>query len=119
MNVVLALAILFAHHSSAAYDSTKVVTLNGSVTSLDWRNPHVRIHVDAPDAQGHIVNWDVETWGLGQMSLRGLTNGFLKPGDRVRIDVFVSKDGTHRAFVRMLTLPDGTKVDGPPEDVKN
>src|SRR5262245_34163962 len=95
---------LFAHHSSAAYDSSRVVTLIGGVTSLDWRNPHVRIHVNVPDAQGHLVNWDVETWGTGQMSLRGLTNGFLKPGDRVSIDVFVAKDGTPRAFVRILTL---------------
>ena len=119
MRTILAMALLFAHHSTAGYDNTKVVTITGTVTSLGWRNPHVRIYVDAPDADGRIVNWDVETWGTGQMSLRGLTNGFLKPGDRVTIDVFVSKDRTHRAFVRLLTLPDGTTVDGPPADVKN
>lgn len=107
---------LFAHHSTAAYDSTKVVTMRGAVTSVDWRNPHVRIHVNVPDANGRLVNWDVETWGTGQMSVRGWTNGFLNPGDHVRIDVFVAKDGTPRAFVRMLTLPDGQVVDGPPAD---
>lgn len=110
---------LVAHHSTAAYDNTKVVTIKGAVTSLDWRNPHVRIHVNVPDADGRIVNWDVETWGTGQLSLRGLTNGFLKPGDRVSIDVFLAKDGTPRAFVRILTLPDGARVDGPPADLKN
>ena len=108
---------LFAHHSTAAYDTTKVVTIKGSVTSLDWRNPHVRIHLDVADADRRIVNWDVETWGTGQLSVRGLTNGFLKPGDRVSIDVFLAKDGTPRAFVRTLTLPDGQTVDGPPADV--
>src|SRR5206468_4245002 len=102
---------LFAHHSSAAYDATKVVTIKGTVTGLDWRNPHVRIHLDVPDADGRIVNWDAETWGTGQLSVRGVTNGFIKPGDRVRIDVFLAKDGTPKAFVRTLTLPDGRTVD--------
>jgi Family of unknown function (DUF6152) len=109
---------VFAHHSSAAYDCTKVVTLKGAVTSLEWRNPHVRIHLNVPDAGGKIINWDVETWGTGQMSVRGLTNGFLKAGDRVSIEVFVSKDRTPNAFVHILTLADGTMVDGPPVDIK-
>ena len=107
---------LFAHHSTAAYDTTKVVTVKGTVTSLDWRNPHVRIHLNVSDTHNHIVNWDVETWGTGQLAVRGLTNGFLKPGDHVSIDVFLAKDRTARAFVRVLTLPDGTLVDGPPAD---
>ena len=115
--LVLLVVTLSAHHSTAAYDTTKVVTIKGAVTSLDWRNPHVRIHLNAPNANGHIVNWDVETWGTGQLSLRGVTNGFLKPGDRVSLDVFVAKDGTPKAFVRFLTLPDGTLVDGPPADL--
>jgi WD40 repeat protein len=109
---------LFAHHSSAPYDVANVVTLKGTVTGLDWRNPHVRIHLNVPDANGKILNWDVETWGTGQMSLRGITNGFLKPGDPVSLDVFVAKDGGLRALVHMLTLPDGRKVDGPPIDIR-
>jgi len=107
---------LLAHHSLAFYDSTKVVTLKGAVTSLDWRNPHVRFHLDVPDADGRTVNWDVETWGTGQLSVRGLTNGFLKPGDQVSTDVFIAKDGGTKAVVRTLTLPDGRILDGPPED---
>src|SRR5437870_2072987 len=87
MRAVLAIVLLFAHHSSAAYDSTKVVTIKGTVTGVDWRNPHVRIHLDVPDADGRIVHWDAETWGTGQLSVRGVTNGFIKPGDRVSIDV--------------------------------
>jgi hypothetical protein len=107
----------FAHHSTAAYDNTKIVTITGTVSSLDWRNPHVRIHIDAAGGNGQITNWDAETWGTGQMALRGLTNGFLKPGDHVTTEVFVAKDGTPRAFVRTLTLPDGHHVDGPPADI--
>jgi len=109
--------LLVPHHSTANYDTSKTVTLRGIVTSLDWRNPHVHIHLNVPDpTDGKLVNWDAETWGTGQMSVRGLTNGFVKAGDQVSIDVFVAKDGMPRAFVRILTLPDGTKVDGPPTD---
>ena len=111
--LTLSSAPVFAHHSSAAYDVTNAVTLKGTVTGLDWRNPHVRIHVNVNN-----VNWDVETWGTGQMSLLGVTNGFLKPGDSVSLDVFVAKDGGHTALVHLLTLPDGRKVDGPPIDIK-
>ena len=114
----LSTAPLFAHHSSASYDVANVVTLKGTVASVDWRNPHVRIHVNVADDKGSIVNWDVETWGTGQMSLRGVTNGFLKPGEPVSLDVFLAKDGVHRALVHLLTLPDGRKVDGPPIDIR-
>jgi WD40 repeat protein len=108
---------LLAHHSTANYDVTKVVAIKGTVTSVDWRNPHVHIHLDVTDADGRIVNWDVETWGIGQLSVRGLTNGFLKPRDQIRTEVFVEKDGSRRAVVHTLTLPDGRTIDGPPTDL--
>jgi WD40 repeat protein len=107
---------VFGHHSTASYDTATPVTFKGVVTSVRFRNPHVRIYVDVPDSNGRIVNWDVETWGTGQMSLRGLTDGFLKPGDHVSLDAFVAKDGSSRAFVRHLVLPGGSVVDGPPFD---
>jgi hypothetical protein len=116
--LTLSSAPLFAHHSSATYDVTNVVTLKGTIASLDWRNPHVRIHVNVSDGNGRIVTWDVETWGTGQMSLRGVTNGFIKPGDSVSVDVFVAKDGGHTALLHLLTLPDGRKIDGPPIDIR-
>jgi len=116
--LILAVSVrpLSAHHSTAAYDTTKPVMLNGTVTGVDFRNPHVRIHIDVASADHHVLNWDVETWGTGQMSVRGLTNGFLKPGDHVTTEVFISKDGSPRAIVHTLTLPDGRTMDGPPAD---
>jgi hypothetical protein len=117
--VVVAVLPVFAHHSTAAYNTSKIVSVKGTVTAVDWRNPHVRIRLDVPNGEGGTINWDVETWGTGQLSLRGLTKGFLKPGDRVRIDLFQAKDGTPRALVRTLTLPGGETVDGPPVDVTN
>jgi len=107
---------LWSHHSTAAYDSSKVVTMEGVVTSVAFRNPHVWIYFDVAGSDGAIDHWSAETWGTGQMSLRGLTKDFLKPGDHVTTDVFLMKDGSHHAFVRHLTLPDGQVVDGPPAD---
>ena len=106
-----------AHHSTAPYDNTRLVTIKGTVTKVDWRNPHVWIHLDVIDAGGRTINWAVETWGTGQLSVRGLTDGFLKPNDPLSADVFLAKDGTTRAVVRTLTLPDGRTLDGPPADV--
>jgi hypothetical protein len=107
---------LLGHHSTALYDSTKVVTMKGVVTSVEFHNPHVRVHVDVTGTDGSVTNWSAETWGTGQMSLRGLTKDFLKPGDRVSLDVLLMRDGSPHAFVRTLTLPDGRVVDGPPVD---
>jgi hypothetical protein len=108
---------LLGHHSTAAYDTTTLITFTGEVTKLDWRNPHVRIYLDVSDRAHGTVHWDVETWGISQLSVRGLTNGFLKPGDHIRIDVFCAKDHTPHALVHTLTLPDGSRVDGPPVDI--
>jgi hypothetical protein len=103
---------LMAHHStSSTYDKTRVITIRGIVTGIDWRNPHVRIHLDVIDADNRIVNWDVETLGTRELNHIGLDNGFLKPSDQVSIDVFLARDGTPRAVVRALTLPDGRTMD--------
>ena len=114
--IVLAISLLLAHHSTANYDTSRVVKMKGVVTSVDWRNPHVRIHLDVTEAEGRAANWDVETWGTGQLSLRGFTNGFLKPRDKVSAEVYIAKDGTRTAVVHRLTLPDGQTMDGPPVD---
>jgi hypothetical protein len=114
--IVLAIALLLAHHSTANYDASRVVKMKGVVTSVDWRNPHVRIHLDVTEAEGRTANWNVETWGTGQLSLRGFTNGFLKPRDKVSAEVYIAKDGTRTAVVHRLTLPDGQTMDGPPVD---
>jgi len=105
---------LSAHHSIAEYDNTKPVTLKGAVISVEWRNPHVRIHLDVFGTEANVVHWTLETWGTGQLAVRGLTNGFLKPGDRIAIEVYSAKDHTARAVVRSVMLPDGQILDGPP-----
>src|SRR4030095_11852054 len=71
---ILAAIPVFAHHSfSAEFDSTKVVTLTGTVTKVEWANPHARIYLDVKDDKGMIVNWDFEM---------GSPNGLMRLGWR-------------------------------------
>ena len=99
-----------AHHTiSAVYDISKVVTLKGVVTEVDWQNPHVILHLDVKNDDGTLVTWNVETWHLQGMRRRGLTQqAFVKVGDAVDMTVFVAKDGTWKAELESITLPSGT-----------
>jgi hypothetical protein len=110
--VALALTVstpLLAHHTiSAVYDTSKVVTLKGVVTEVDWQNPHVILHLDVKSDDGTIVSWNIETWHLQGMRRRGLTQDFVKAGDTVDMTVFVAKDRTRKAELESITLPSGT-----------
>jgi hypothetical protein len=107
---------LSAHHLiSATYDDSRRVTITGTVIDMDWRNPHVWIHLGVTLADGRMVEWNLEAWGASQMKSRGFNDEFLKTNDVVRAEIFLSKDGSSRGVVRTLTLPNGRVLDGPPE----
>jgi hypothetical protein len=107
----LSLTPLFGHHSfSAEFDGTKAVEMQGTVTKVDWANPHVYFYVDVKDDKGHVVNWGCETSGPGGLRRAGWTRDALKPGDQVKIDGYLAKDGSHLIDARNVTLPDGRKV---------
>src|SRR4051794_40333202 len=81
-----------AHHSFAAeYDSNKPITVTGTVTKLEWTNPHGRVYVDAKDASGNIVHWDFELGPPTALMRRGWTRTSLKPGHVVTVSGFLSK----------------------------
>ena len=99
---------VLAHHTAAySYDIEKPVQLNGIVTEVEWKQPHVVVHVDAKDDVGAVVNWSVEMAGpQGGMYRRGVRpENFVKPGDAVRMTVCVAKDGSHTAAVHSITVP--------------
>jgi len=74
-----------AHHSFAAeYDSNKPVTLKGSVTKMEWQNPHARFYVDVADEAGKVTNWELELGSPNGLMRRGWTRNSLKPGHRYR-----------------------------------
>lgn len=113
----IALAALFslaacvpawAHHAfNAEFDSKKPVKLTGTVTKMEWINPHAWIHIDVKKADGTVEEWMIETGTPNTLLRRGFTRESLKKGTQVIVDGYQSKDGSLRANGRDITLPDG------------
>ncbi|MGD0963556.1 MAG: DUF6152 family protein [Candidatus Acidiferrales bacterium] len=102
-----------AHHSfGAEFDESKPIELKGTVTKVEWSNPHVYFYVDVKGNDGTVVNWGLETDSPGGLIRRGWTRTSLKVGDQVSIKGYVAKDGSHLADARLVTLADGRKVYG-------
>lgn len=100
-----------AHHSFAAqYDRTKPVTLKGTVTKLEWMNPHIYFYLDVTDASGQVVHWAIEGGAPNQLYRQGWRKDSLKPGDLVTVDGFLARDGSKLANMSTVTMPDGRRV---------
>src|ERR1051325_7790224 len=98
----------FAHHAFAAeFDANKPVKLRGTVTKMEWINPHAWIHIDVKKPDGSTESWMIEAGTLNTLLIRGFTKDSLKAGTEVLVDGYQSKDGSLRANGRNLTLPDG------------
>src|SRR5438445_9232271 len=98
----------WGHHAFAAeFDSKKPVKLRGTVTKMEWINPHTWMHVDVKKDDGSIEEWMVEAGTPNTLLRRGFTRDSLKAGTEVVVDGYQSKDGSLRANGRDLTLPDG------------
>jgi hypothetical protein len=101
----------WAHHSFAAeFDASKPVTLHGTVTSMEWINPHTWIHVDVKGPDGNMVNWMVEGGSPNGLLRRGFNKDSVKPGQEVYVHGFQAKDGAYRMNGSDITLPDGKKL---------
>ena len=110
--IALAAALqLFAHHSFAAeFDATKRVTLKGTVTKVDWRNPHIYVYLNVKDDTGKVTEWACEGGPPNVLLRQGWTRSSVKEGDQVTIDGAVAKDGSKRCNSRSVDLADGRKV---------
>jgi len=108
LGVCGAAASVSAHHAFAAeFDAKKPVNFKGTVTKMEWINPHTWLHVDVKKADGTVENWAIEAGTPNVLFRRGFTKESLLPGTEVVIEGYQAKDGTHRANGRNLTLPDG------------
>jgi hypothetical protein len=105
---------LVAHHSfEAEYDFNKPVKFSGTVTKMEWMNPHAHFYVDVKDAEGKTVNWNCELGAIPVLLKQGWRRDSLKVGDQVTVEGFLAKDGTKAmANARRVTLPDGKRVFG-------
>src|SRR5205823_4979472 len=102
---------LSAHHAFAAeFDGKKPVKFTGTITKMEWTNPHVWLHLDVKKPDGTVENWAFEAGTPTVLFRRGFTKNSIRPGTEVVVDGYQSKDGSHRANGRDLTLPDGTKM---------
>jgi len=98
----------FAHHAFAAeFDAKKPVKLRGTVTKMEWINPHTWIYMDVKKPDGTVEEWMIEAGTPNTLLRRGFTRDSLKAGTEVLVDGYQSKDGSLRANGRDLTLPDG------------
>ncbi len=103
---VLSTAPLLAHHNiPQMYDAARPVPLNGAVTAVQWKNPHVLVFVDAKDEAGNVVNWKVELLAALQLSREGFTRDSLHVGDAINMTACVAKDRSHNAAAQFVTVP--------------
>jgi hypothetical protein len=109
--VVLGAAPARAHHSFAAeYDSKKSVTLTGSVTKVEWLNPHVRFYADVKDETGTVHNWEFELGSGTSLVRQGWTRTSLKPAEVIKVEGFLARDGSRLVNVVSVSTPDGKKL---------
>ena len=102
---------VLAHHSFAAeYDANRPVTLKGTVTKIEWLNPHARFHVDVRDQNGALTNWNLELASPNALVRRGWTRKSLNVGDEVTVEGSAARDGSKMANARVVTLTNGRQV---------
>jgi hypothetical protein len=100
-----------AHHSFAAeFDANQPVTLQGTVTQMDWVNPHSWIHLDVKNPDGSVTKWMIEGGTPNTLFRRGFTKDSLKAGTEITVEGYRAKNGANRANGRDLILKNGTRL---------
>jgi hypothetical protein len=113
---MLTLAPMWGHHSFAAqYDSNQLMTLTGTITKVEWTNPHIYIYIDVKDASGKVTNWGLEGYPPNTLKRTGFPRSDLKVGDTITITAYKAKDGSNTGAGREVTFSDGTKKFSGPE----
>jgi len=103
---LLAIPVL-AHHSFTMFDTTKAVTITGTVTEFQWTNPHSYIEIDVPDDNGAVKHWSIEMGSPSILQQSGWKFSSLKKGDKTTLVINPLKTGLAGGFLNTATLPDG------------
>jgi hypothetical protein len=110
IGVLVVSAPSFAHHGTASFDTTKDLTLKGTVTDWIWANPHCFLKFDAMDETGTVRNWAVEVSNPTDMTKRGWARSSFKAGDQVAVNLQPVKNGAPIGRLRTVTLGDGSTL---------
>ena len=109
--VAAAAVPVIAHHSFAAeFDAKKPVKLRGTVTKMEWINPHSWVHIEVKTPDGKVEQWMIEGGAPNALLRRGWNKNSLLPGTEILVEGFQAKDGAMRANGRDITFPDGKKL---------
>ena len=116
--LLLAAPPLAAHHSFVAeYDGARPVKVTGTVTKVEWANPHIWFYVDVKDETGKVTNWGFSGGAPGILQRRGISRTAMKIGDLVVVEGFRARDGSNNASGGRVTFADGRQVfTASPED---
>ena len=107
---VLSATVLAHHGRGATYDMKKRVTLKGTVSRVEWRNPHVLIYMDVKDADGKVVTWGFENSGVSTLAQEGYNRNTLKVGQPITAIVNPAANGAPTAIVVKIVLADGSEI---------
>lgn len=108
---LLTASAAFAHHGTANYETTKSVSVTGTVTDFNFTNPHVQIFMDVKDATGKVAKWQGELTSPNHLSRSGWQKDTIKPGDVITISGFPTKSGTPEIWIQKVVLANGTQLD--------
>jgi hypothetical protein len=111
LGLLLAAVPVMAHHSFAAeFDSNKPIKLTGTVTKIEWMNPHAYFYIDVKDASGKVTNWGLEMGSPNGLMRQGWTRNSMKIGDEITVEGSAAKDGSNIGNARSVTLTGGQRL---------
>jgi diphthamide biosynthesis methyltransferase len=101
---------IFAHHGTAAYETTQETTVKGTVTDFEFINPHTLIFLDVKNEKGDVEHWQVDAQSPNQLTRDGWTKNSLKPGDQIAVTGFRAKNHSNILRFLKVVLPNGREI---------